>query len=91
MESTIGGNQQASPDNSAQQSVPPRPKDYEDVAESLDSKLKAKWDEKMGDLKNNYISYRKAFVLLLSWDESFDDLHTDKEVSKWKVGHMQRK
>ncbi|KAL3420455.1 tyrosine-protein phosphatase non-receptor type 6 [Phlyctema vagabunda] len=53
---------------------------YQDEIESHDSRLKASWDDNMGDLKERVVSYRKAFVLLLSWDKTVDDLHTDEEV-----------
>jgi hypothetical protein len=43
--------------------------------------LKAIWDEEMSDVKKAPIFYRKAAVLLLSWDPEVDDLHVDKEVS----------
>ncbi|KAK9788202.1 hypothetical protein AB5N19_02982 [Seiridium cardinale] len=56
-------------------------KDYQDEAETRDSKFKSVWDNEMGNLKNKYIPYQKAFVLLLSWDEAIDDLKTDKEVT----------
>jgi hypothetical protein len=82
MRQSIGRNQPASPGNSAQQSVKTGTKDYQDADETRDSEFKAIWDGEMGDLKNNSISYRDAFVLLISWDESVDDLHTDKEVSE---------
>jgi len=55
---------------------------YQDEAESHDSKLKAIWDEHMGDVKKAVVFYRRAIVLLLSWHPEVDDLHTDKEVSK---------
>jgi hypothetical protein len=55
---------------------------YQDEAESHDSKLKAIWDEHMGDVKKAVVFYRRAVVLLLSWHQEVDDLHTDKEVSK---------
>ena len=64
----------------AQRSVKTRGEDYQDTAETRDSKFKAIWDGEMGDIKNNYISYRKAFVLLLSWHDNLDDLHTKEEV-----------
>ena len=85
MESTIGENQQGDlHDNSPRQSVKAKAKDYQDEAETRDSKFKAIWDGEMGDLKNNSISYRNAFVLLLSWHSSVDDLHTGEEVSNYK-------
>ncbi|KAH8198233.1 hypothetical protein TruAng_007617 [Truncatella angustata] len=56
-------------------------KDYQDEAETRDSKLKAVWDNQMGDLENKYIPYKNAFVLLLSWHKDIDDLKTDKEVT----------
>lgn len=58
-------------------------KNYQDEAASRESKLKAIWDEHMGDVKKRaVVFYRRAVVLLLSWHPEVDDLHTDKEVSK---------
>jgi hypothetical protein len=82
MRPPIRGNQPASPGSSAQQPVKTGTKDYQDADETRDSEFKAIWDGEMVDLKNNSISYRYAFVLLISWDESVDDLHTDEEVSE---------
>lgn len=54
---------------------------YQDATESRDSKLKELWDAQMVDLKSkNVLSYRKGYVLLLSWHESVDDLKTAEEV-----------
>lgn len=55
-------------------------KNYQDKDESHDSRLKAIWDKHMGDVKEKVVSYSKACVLLLSWDEKDDDLHTHDEV-----------
>ncbi|KAK6822851.1 homeobox domain-containing protein [Apiospora arundinis] len=54
-------------------------KDYQDEDETHDSKLKALWDDEMGDLEGQYKPYTKVCVLLLSWDQKIDDLKTDKE------------
>jgi len=58
-----------------------RTRDFQDEAETRDSKYKAVWDNEMANLKNSFIPYQKAFVLLLSWHEDVDDLKTDEEVS----------
>jgi hypothetical protein len=78
-----------------------RKEDHQDEDESRDSKFKTIWDTEMGDLRNaTGISYRKAYVLLLSWHEKDDDLNTSGEVSNngthclfslIKLGHCSRK
>ena len=70
------------PQGSLQQTSPKQPThaNYQDKAQSLDSKLKAAWDGEMEDLGTSKVTYRKAFVLLLSWDKDVDDLHTEGEV-----------
>jgi hypothetical protein len=84
MESALGQNQLGDlHDKSLQLSVKARAKDYQDEAETRDSKLKAIWDGEIGNLKNTSISYRNAFVLLLSWHPDDDDLHTGDEVSNY--------
>lgn len=56
---------------------------YQDEDSSKDSQLKTIWDGTMCDMKNTAgISYKKAVVLLLSWKDSLDDLHTAKEVCR---------
>jgi hypothetical protein len=54
-------------------------KDYQDEAETRDSKFKAVWDNAIG-VKSKDTPYQKAFVLLLSWHKDIDDLKTDEEV-----------
>ena len=77
---TEGTSKDASLEHSLPQLTKIPTKDYQDLAESRDSKFKAIWDGEMGELKNSIVSYRKAFVLLLSWDTKVDDLHTGEEV-----------
>lgn len=68
-------------DSSPNRSTPTRADHYQDEVESFDSKLKAIWDENLGDVgKGKAVVYRRVVVLLLSWHRDFDDLHTDKEV-----------
>ncbi|KAK7961079.1 hypothetical protein PG988_012293 [Apiospora saccharicola] len=56
-------------------------KDYQDEDETRDSNLKALWDGEMGTLRSQYIPYSKVSVLLISWHEDIDDLHTEGEVN----------
>jgi hypothetical protein len=63
-------------------------KDYQDEAETRDSKLKAVWDIALGNLKTRYTPYKKAYVLLLSWHKDIDDLKTDEEVSYNKMSRL---
>ncbi len=65
---------------SAQGTMSSQAANYQDLAASKESKLKAIWDQKMGPKKLEAL-YKRAFVLLLSWDQDGDDLHTDQEVS----------
>jgi hypothetical protein len=44
------------------------------------SRLSDVWEEEMGTLTKRFVHYKKAFVLLLSWDKDIDDLKTDQEV-----------
>ncbi|KAE8446889.1 hypothetical protein EG329_011520 [Mollisiaceae sp. DMI_Dod_QoI] len=56
--------------------------DYQDKKASHESKLKAFWDEQMRIGKKKEVIYKKAVVLLLSWDDDVDDLNTKDEVTK---------
>jgi hypothetical protein len=53
---------------------------YQDEVASHESKLKAAWDAHMGTVKNESVFYRNAVVLLISWHQDIDDLHTGEEV-----------
>lgn len=75
-----GGNR-ATPVTTPSQTLESPTKDYQDEDETRDSKLKAVWDNELGDLKSKHIPYQKAYVLLLSWHKDIDDLKTDEEVS----------
>ncbi|RDW82288.1 hypothetical protein BP6252_03400 [Coleophoma cylindrospora] len=68
--------------DASHQPNPCPPRDYQDEEESRDSRLKAIWDQDLGRVKNATVSYRQAFVLLLSWHKDVDDLHTSEEVTK---------
>ncbi|KAF8849841.1 hypothetical protein BDZ45DRAFT_697220 [Acephala macrosclerotiorum] len=54
---------------------------YQDEAASHESRLKAIWDEQITTGKKKEAIYKSAFVLLLSWDDDVDDLHTRDEVA----------
>jgi hypothetical protein len=51
-------------------------------AASEDATLKKAWDEVMIDLGSTGKPHRQAAVLMLSWAEELDDLHTLDEVSE---------
>ena len=55
--------------------------EYRDEYEQLNSKYRLAWGEWMGEGSRTTSShYKKVSVLLISWDEDFDDLHTKEEV-----------
>jgi hypothetical protein len=81
MDATAEMSQGVLHDSPSNRSPSTQTKYYQDEAESHDSKLKAIWDEHMGDAKKAVVFYRRAVVLLLSWHPEVDDLHTDIEVN----------
>jgi hypothetical protein len=82
----LGGNHEGASFENASSQPQHTTKDYQDEAETRDSKYKAVWDNEMGNLKNSFVPYQKAFVLLLSWHKDVDDLKTDEEVSLDRLG-----
>lgn len=65
--------------DSHQPCIPPS-SNYQDKEESREARLKAILDTQMGGMVEAIVSYQKAAVLLLSWDKTVDDLHTEEEV-----------
>jgi hypothetical protein len=51
--------------------------------------LRNKWDTVMRDFGEDGKSHRKAAVLMISWAEGFDDLHTAKEVDELEAVFVQ--
>jgi len=80
MANTIKDTQGTSNISTLNRPEPIQANNYQDEAASHESKLKAVWDAHMGTVKNESVFYRNAVVLLISWHQDIDDLHTGEEV-----------